>query len=407
MQLMQLYRGGTTLVRLRWSIACSGRETMSRPTQTFVGGCGKVALGRQIAAALATAWRPNPLPLTLSPDALARISPRLLEKGEAGLVWRRVRRAADPPTCALDLRQEYRLQTLRAALHERHIEETVRRLRRVGAEPLLFKGWAVARLYPEMALRPFCDLDCLVPADRFAEARAALIDSPGGGPAPRADPEAHSLPIACGPDAHLVDLHHRLPDLRDRSLQELYDRSLPVAVGTTTVRVLGREDQLRLSALHFLRHSGWRPLWLCDLAVMVEQAGTDFDWDRCLGGPRRLRDWLLCALHLSHRLLGTCLDRAPAALRTCRMPSWLPRTVLANWGRTFWGAESRPMASYLRSPTGVLRAMAYRWADPIAVTLRWRLPMNRMPRLPWQVGDYLARTAGMLVGLPRRLCAGA
>jgi hypothetical protein len=378
---------------------------MSSLAPTLARGQGKLALGWQIAAALSGAWRRDPPPLALSAEALAQVTPRLVEKGEAGLVWRRLRQCADPPpgarpalevpAAAFDLLQEYRFQTLQAALHARRIEEIVGRLRRAGVEPLLFKGWAVARLYPEPGLRPFCDIDCLVPPDCFAAARTALLDT-GGNAAP-VNPEAHSEPLVCGPDAHLVDLHYRLPDLEGRPLQELYDRSQLALLGTTTIRVLGPEDQLRLSALHFLRHSGWRPLWLCDLALLLERIGTDFDWDHCLRGSRRQRDWLVCALHLSHQLLGACLDRLPTAQRACRPASWLLRTVLQHWGSAFWGAHSRPMASYLLAPAGLRQALRYRWADPIAVTLRWRLPMNGMPRLPWQIGDYLARAASMVV----------
>jgi hypothetical protein len=362
-----------------------------------VRGQGKLTLGHQIAVALAGAWRGDPPPLSLSAEALAGMAPRLLEKGEAGLVYRRLRQVADPPPCAFDLLQEYRLQTLQAALHERRIEETVGRLRRAGVEPLLFKGWAVARLYPEPGLRPFCDIDCLVPPEDFTAARAALDAPCADGQGLQADPEAHSQPLVCGPDAHLVDLHYRIPDLEGRSLQELYDRSRLAPLGASMIRVLGPEDQLRLSALHFLRHSGWRPLWLCDLALMLEGAGTNFDWDHCLRGSLRQRDWLVCAFQLGHQLLGASLDRLPAAHRTCPLASWLPRTILKHWGGAFWGTYSRPMASYLSAPAGVWQALAFRWADPIGVTLRWRLPMNRMPRLPWQIGDYVCRAAGMLV----------
>lgn len=368
-------------------------------TSTLAPAQGKFARGRQIAAALAGAWRAEPPPLNLSAEAVARLAPRLLEKGEAGLVYRRLRQSA-PQASAPALLQEYRLQTLRAALHTRGIEETAARLTRAGVQPLLLKGWAVARLYPEPGLRPFCDIDWLVPPDQFAVARAALDADGANLPS---DPETHSHSVACGP--HLVDLHYRIPDLDGRSLEELYDRSRLVPLGATTVRVLGPEDQLRLSAVHFLRHGGWRPLWLCDLALMLEQAGTDFDWDHCLRGSPRQRDWLLCVFHLCQQLLGARLDRVPAGHRVCRPPSWLRRTVLKHWGRPYRGPCERPMTSYVLSPAGLWQALRVRWADPIAVTVRWGLAMNGMPRLPFAIGDYLARAAKMLVRPLRRLRA--
>lgn len=358
-----------------------------------------VSLGRHIAAVLAGAWRPQPPPLKMPQEILEELTPRLVEKGEASLVWRRLRgRASAGQEQLIELLQAYRLCRLQAALTAHHIEEVVGRFRGLGVEPLLFKGWAVARLYPEPGLRPYCDIDCLVPPERFAVARGALSHAPERADLDHQDVEAHSQALAIGAEEtdYLVDLHFRLPDLTDRSITELFKRSQRVPLGGTTVRILGPEDQLRLSALHFLRHSGWRPLWLCDLAVMVENATADFDWDYCLRGSTCEREWLVGTLLLAERLLAAHLDRLPARCRSGGLPAWLERTVLKYWGQAYWGSFSRPMLTYVGAPTGLLQALAYRWADPISVTLRWRLPLNQMPRLPWQIGDYVCRAAGSL-----------
>src|SRR5438034_11170787 len=138
--------------------------------------------GSLLAQTLAGAWRPAPPPLRLSPGELAALAPLLMETGGAGLLWRRIRssdlKASEP---ALQLRQAYRGCALQGALDERQIVQMVTHLRSAGVEPMVVKGWAVARLYGEPGLRPYGDLDlCVLPSDQAA-ARAAL-QAPGAPP---------------------------------------------------------------------------------------------------------------------------------------------------------------------------------------------------------------------------------
>ena len=73
--------------------------------------------------------------------------------------------------------------------------------------PLVLKGPAAARLYPEPALRPFADLDLLVPRDRLAAAAKALeprgYRTAGGVRAGvRRDPRPRRAPAAAGRPTH-------------------------------------------------------------------------------------------------------------------------------------------------------------------------------------------------------------
>src|SRR3989304_4356266 len=108
-------------------------------------------------------------------EALAAVTPLLLGSGAAALAWRRLRSSPLGGTPgADDLRQAYRLFPLQAVIQERDLREAVGRLRAAGAEPVLVKGWAVARLYPEPGLRPYGDLDLCVRRKDFERAGAAL-----------------------------------------------------------------------------------------------------------------------------------------------------------------------------------------------------------------------------------------
>src|SRR5437016_12703833 len=136
------------------------------------------ALGRLIARALSGAWRSDVPPLALSSTELSEIAPILLRTGEGGLLWWRVRSTPLADTAAaVELLEVYRHFALQAAIRDRHLVQALTLLRSAGVEPLLVKGWAVARLYPSPGLRPYGDLDFCVRPDQFARAQAALRDS--------------------------------------------------------------------------------------------------------------------------------------------------------------------------------------------------------------------------------------
>src|SRR5207244_784232 len=116
------------------------------------------------------------------------------------------------------------------------------------------------------------------------------------------------------------------------------------------VRVLSPEDELRMLCLHMLRHSCWRPIWLCDVAAAIEGRSHDFDWDLCLAGTRRDANWVSCSIGLARQLLACRADDAP--VRVFNMPRWLEPAVLKQWGSPAKGdfTEGGPLLSYLRYP---------------------------------------------------------
>ena len=345
--------------------------------------------GRLVAAALAGAWRSSPLPLTVSTEELVRVAPLLLGSGAGALGWWRVRdsdlRSSAP---ALELQQAYRLFTLHAALHQREITQVFTFLRSAGVEPILVKGWAAARVYPEPGLRPYGDIDLCVRPEDYLTAQEVLRSPEGRG--------------------YWVDLHAGITDLGHRYLDDLYARSQLVRLGEVDVRVLGPEDHLALLCVHMLRHGAWRPLWLCDIAATVESRPTDFNWDRCLGSNPRRADWVACSIGLAHQLLGAEVDDTPVAWRAKRLPGWLIPNVLKQWETPYptYQAPMRypePMATYLRHPTGVFLALRKRWPNAIEATASVGGPLNELPRLPFQLAHCLSRTARFLTHLPTLL----
>ncbi|MEK6299795.1 MAG: nucleotidyltransferase family protein [Acidobacteriota bacterium] len=332
-------------------------------------------------------WRRNPPEFDLSESELDQVVPLLLASGAAALGWWRVRNSSLKKTQpALELQQAYRLHSLQSALHESEIKDLVTLARDAGAEPVLVKGWAVARMYPEMGLRPYGDVDLCFSKESYAKAEAAFS--------------------GLDRTTYQVDLHEGFSKLDGQSAEELLSRSRTISIGGLDVRVMGAEDQLRILCTHALRHSVWRPLWLCDIAAAVESRAADFDWQRCLGRDAREADWVACAIGLAHRFLGAEIKTTPVERRANELPGWLVRRTLKNWDAPFPElypplSYTRQFVTYFRDPTGMLRTLRMRWPDPIEATIRMRGPFNRFPRWPYQIANAAGRITMFLDGLRR------
>ena len=332
------------------------------------------SMGSLLATALRGAWREPPPPVAMSADELGEIAPLLLETGGGALGWWRFRHSPLATSPAGErLKMAYRLHTLQAAVHERDIARVVDRLRSVGLDPVLAKGWAIARLYPETGLRPYGDIDLLVGPEAFSGAR--LPTGLSGAP---------------------VDFHRRFAELDDRPLDELYRRSQLVSLGDVDVRILGAEDHLRFSCLHLLKHGFWRPTWLCDVGVALDCLPADFDWDYFLDGKDRRSRWVVCVLLVAQQLLGARLDGLPAGGTPLELPDWLIPSVLAAW-ESGHPPYQRAFISYLRRPAGVMQAVRQRWPSRIQASARWRTPSSKLPAPPVQAWEFTARAIHLLL----------
>jgi hypothetical protein len=335
-----------------------------------------------VAQLLAGSWKASPPFSTVSPPELEELTPLLLSMGAGGLAWCRVRQDGARLSPAMQqLQQAYRFHSLEAALHERHLKQVIPRLRSAGVEPVLVKGWAIARLYPEPGMRPFSDLDLCVLPEQYRAASAALAgpESPAGN----------------------VDLHLGFGKFGERRADDIFARSHLVRLDDLEVRVLSAEDHLHFLCLHLLRHGAVRPLWLCDIALMLEARANDFDWERCLGHSRRQADWVACTIGLAHQLLGTEVEGTPIARRAKRLPNWLVPAVLKAWGTPFQSLGQ--LAVYLRHPVNQLKdllsELPHHWPNPIEATMTLKGSFNELPRWPFQIGHVFSRAAALLAQL--------
>jgi Uncharacterised nucleotidyltransferase len=241
------------------------------------------------------------------------------------------------------------------------------------------KGWSLAGLYPEAGLRPYDDVDLIIPSK-----------------------QVHTImPLLADDDAPRVDLEHdQITRFDYRTWNDLYRRSRLVRIGDTRVRVLSSEDQLRAQCIHFLKHGGRGPVSLCDIALLVESSTAGFNWNICLGVGRKQRSWITCALLLAHRLLGMERDGIPLDFHAGALPDWVVTTVLEQWGRTP-NSHRAAFRSYLRQPAKIREAVADRWPpNPIVATLTSGTCFGTWPPPVLQAADILSR-------LGRWLLAGA
>ena len=345
------------------------------------------AKGETVSSVLRGAWRDDPPPLDISADELEEIAPLLLATGAAALCWRRVRHSRLRDSAAgVRFHQALRLQAIRVRIVKDHIERVIELLCSAGVEPILVKGWAAERLYPERGLRPAGDIDLCVEPRHYREAASVL-----------------SAPAA---QQFYVDLHRGFDELGGRSWGELYARSRLVRLGHTDVRVLGDEDHFQVVCFHMLREGAWRPLWLCDVAVSLESPHASFDWKRCLSGSKRSLEVTSCAVGLARKLLGAGVEGIPSEAAVDRLPSWVVPTVLEEWGTLLPSLRRRhsaPMSTYLRRPLALGKAFIDRWPNPIEATVVAGAPFNEFPRGPYQIKSYILRGLSFLRKLVTQL----
>jgi hypothetical protein len=187
-----------------------------------------------------------------------------------------------------------------------------------GAPPLLLKGPALAdRFHPDPDLRPFADLDLLVPRGRLGAAASALLCggweelvefAPGFGAEHGHD---RHLRRGVGGAALDVELHWRIGDdpvCATLSHDELARVAAVLRVGTRAVLVPDVADQLLVAAVHLLSDRERRLGWVLDVAL-VARAADETAWQAAFARARRRG--LAWALHRA-------LDHADAYLQLRR-----------------------------------------------------------------------------------------
>lgn len=241
-----------------------------------------------------------------------------------------------------------------------------------GIDPILVKGIAVARYYPEDQWRKFTDVDLAVPAADFERAKEVkLIASSGFQP---------------------IDLHNELRHLDTVPWADLFENSVVENIEGTNIRFLREEDHLRVVCVHWLTDGGAHKHRLWDVYWSVQNRSADFDWDRCLNSvaPHR-RKWVIYTIGLANKYLGLTLDGLPFADEASNLPAWLIRSLEREWA-----SETRlqPLHLFKRDPRGLWRQIVKRVPpNAIQATIDMEGSLDATTRIHYQVGDILKRSA--------------
>jgi len=334
--------------------------------------------GRALAGLLAGSWRQPPHEnAALSNQLLSRLAPAVTSGGGSGLAWFRIRQSGKDlsPSVLRVYHEAYISLVATAAAHEADLERLSNALCAANIRFVLLKGWSVGRLYPESGLRPSGDIDLWIDPQQRPAAEAILRD----------------LALT-----RAVDLEHdQLARFEDRGFAEFYALCDTVQLGSTAVKILRPEDQVRILCLHFLKHGGWRPLWLCDIAILLESERGTFDWKVCLGANHRREYWIGSTIALARELLEARIPAGAPYPVTSSPPKWLVGTVLWEWG------DPRPpstpafavlLPSLWHQPWQVKTLLRGRWRNSIQATTDCDGGfIATWPRWVYQARDAVAR----------------
>lgn len=181
------------------------------------------------------------------------------------------------------LQRDFYVAAARAMVAERRLASVLKALEATSVPALVLKGAAIAAWYPDPALRPYGDLDVLVPRTQLDEAVEALEGLGYHCTYSRAWSleYGYDVPMASDDGLSVVELHWRLdyPEGVGRlPLKDLWERAVPCTLGEQAgLQVAGLQLEAVDMVLHLCAHAtikhrarlGLRPL--CDLAQITQE----------------------------------------------------------------------------------------------------------------------------------------
>jgi hypothetical protein len=329
--------------------------------------------GELVGRVLAGSWRRDPGSAVLSARQVAQVSPLLVYSGSAALGWRRLK-SLDAASEVAQIRGVAQRLVFEDVMRVSSLSQILGLLNGVGVTPLLMKGWALSQLYAEPYLRPYGDFDLLVRREDLEVTRETLFrhSLPGASSLAR-----NNFAVDCEPKGrlHNVDLHAQLSASYALSNDELFGHAQPVSLPEGgDMLVPAPEHHLRIVILHLLKHGAWKPLWLCDVASLLEALDADFDWSLAMPDDPALRDWMAVTIGAAHALLGGDIDHLPRGA-AATPPAWFTAAILKEWRAPFAFRFLSPRGAAVRDPR---RWLAANWPNPIRAAFRRGVsPMRR------------------------------
>jgi len=194
-----------------------------------------------------------------------------------------------PSEVVQELKQEYYKSLFSGIRVYDALRNPLKALSEADAEVIMLKGAALAEtLYPEIALRPFGDIDILVREEDWPKIKRTLY---------KLDFKAHGTDIADLPPKltkfdtveHLhflnqqglnLELHFDLLQLgcAMRSTADAWRTAHSVRIAGVETKILSPEYQLLHLCVHLNKHGYRRFIWFADIANLLRD--KTFDWEK-------------------------------------------------------------------------------------------------------------------------------
>jgi len=273
------------------------------------------------------------------------------------LYWRlRDDPGAVPETVMERLRLAFLRNLGRTAQAYRELELFLESVRRAGLRAALTKGGRLALdVYPDIALRPFWDVDFIVhgadwPALRRVLAHLGFAETPqqAGAGGPAATP-VQPLDWTYSPyfkkgslvlEFHANPLGLHFPGLEQDGFWSSAGR-LPVR-GTEAL-VLPAANELCFLCVHAQQHSYERLIWLADIARLAAKPGLDWGWVCRIARQERIKGPVFYGLELAATLWPGSIaaeprqELRPGPVESIGLRSFWPLSATADRrGGTAW-----------------------------------------------------------------------
>jgi hypothetical protein len=193
----------------------------------------------------------------------------------------------------------------------------ISRLAEEGITAVPFKGPVLAeKLYDNLALRVFGDLDILVHIEEAEQAAALLI----GDGYQHQDHPANAQQFTKAGANIILEVHWEVISLGSGWLRKLKNKPLPATLshlsprlqetklGGKAVASLSPEDTLLMLTIHGSKHWWSRLNWLADIAALIH-VYPDLDWPWIIEQTNQwqIRRLVFLGLYLAHELLAVKL----------------------------------------------------------------------------------------------------
>ncbi len=274
-----------------------------------------------------------------------------------------------------------RWNKLQTAVSVRSVVDAVSWFRGNGLEPILIKGWAIAKEYPKDRFRHYTDIDLALPSSQIYL--------------------AYQIRDAERLKGLSVDLHPELKQLDTLPWAQLFQDSQLVQLNDHQIRILCPEDHLRVLAVHWLIDGGWFRDRLWDIYYAVENRPDNFDWERCLNVvSERRRRWIVCVIGLTHKYLGLNIDDLPFADEAKDLPNWLIKAVEREWAS---GVRLLPLFYVAGNRQDLLKQIKKRVRpNPIHATVDMEGSFDAPTRIHYQIGTIIKRGIPLIKNIFRR-----